>query len=298
MAVFLFRQVWDRTTGIETTAGKILPFSRYEILDAGGEFDSPRLLQDWTLEGLWYLSSAPWSKNSRDFVSVSFHGEVVQWSDRGMDGFVREEVLEAPMLAASAVRTGDLTGDGIDDLAISTHELLDQASGTSGVVVYPSTADGRPGDVIVSAWPMDSTGAGKLADITGDGIFDAVAVDIESLVMIPGRGDGRFLAEARQIVEFDASSQGIAGPRLATGDFDGDGDDDVALARCGDGIVYVYLATNAQLELSQQLSVGRCAGIAGGQLVGSSEFDLAVIMPDDDELLVIAGIGEGMFSEI
>lgn len=292
IAVFLFRQVPDRSARRDHP----IDYSRYEILDAANDFSKPRLLQDWTRDGLWYLAPAPWSRQPSNFISISLHGELVQWQDQGEAGFVRGDAIPSPSFTASAVRSADLTSDGVDDLAVFTHALLDEEPGTSGIVVFPSEGE-QAGAAIVSAWPMASAGPGQLADMTGDGYLDAVAIDLNELVVVPGLGDGYFDVDARQELEFDGSSQGFRGPELTLGDFNRDGRSDVALIRCADGVVQIYLSeTTGMPTLSQTLEVGFCTHIASGDLLGNGEIDLVVTLGDRDQLQIIRGEGDGTFS--
>jgi hypothetical protein len=154
----------------------------------------------------------------------------------GRGGIARTSTLPLP---ASAVRTtGDVTGDGLDDLILATifnspfnefriYRALASGGYAAPVVLY------RPGD----GHPTDSLAVG---DFNGDGRGDlmvAEAKNFANLQMYLQDAQGNLLPS----IEI-ARHQSSSGPMIAT-DLDRDGRTDLAIAHTGWGYVGYYLQT-------------------------------------------------------
>ncbi len=139
--------------------------------------------------------------------------------------------LPSPTPGASdgtaAVATGDVNGDGLDDLVVAHNTFVD------GVAIRISTGTGFGAPTILSgAAPLDVA----LADVDGDDKIDAVLSDFEdgTIAVRSGTETGGFGAPRRFRV-------GPAPVSLALADLDGDGRLDVAVTDIEDHRVRVLM---------------------------------------------------------
>jgi FG-GAP-like repeat len=116
-------------------------------------------------------------------------------------------------VAPGVYRAADVNGDGAPDLVVAT------LSGVGEVAARVLVNDGKGGFTAVEELHGPMT-APAIADADGDGNLDLIAPRGVDLFVIPGNGDGTFRAPR---VPLAKAASG------ASGDFDGDGDDDIAL---------------------------------------------------------------------
>ena len=127
----------------------------------------------------------------------------------------------------SAVSTGDLNGDGRDDIVTADFELTNQ------LVVRLSGATGFADPVPI---PLPAPVDVALSDLNGDRNLDAVAVNFgQAVSLLYGGGDGSFQAP----VDANMGPEPVS---LAVGDFDGDGRADIAVADLQDNAIRVRLS--------------------------------------------------------
>jgi hypothetical protein len=213
----------------------------------------------------------------------------------------------APSAVASlplAVATGDFNGDGIVDTAVTS-------SGTNQVSILLGTGDGnfRPAvNYPVGADPV----AIVTADFNHDGHLDLAVLNSNpnksgvggSISILTGVGDGTFVAGATYAVGFIPTA-------LATGDFDGDGNLDLAVVisnpnlQFGSGFVTILMGSaNGTFTAQSNYAVGITpSSIAVGDFNGDGRLDLAVGSPingvsfnPQSEISILMNTGSGNFS--
>ena len=129
-------------------------------------------------------------------------------------------LYDGPTGAARGESWADVNHDGRPDLVL--------ASFYGGQMLYLNNGDGTfAGRAEFSTeWPVDSS----IADYNGDGHADvAVASNIGVSRLFTGNGDGTFSV---------STPFPVAAKSVAWGDFDGDGDPDLALAGSSDSVVF------------------------------------------------------------
>jgi hypothetical protein len=178
-------------------------------------------------------------------------------------------------IAAAAV--ADLTGDGVQDLALV-------AAGSRVLSIHPGKGDGsfRP------EMPFGATGEAPLSviarDVDRDGFPDIVTGNRGSstLTVFWGQGGARFLAGASLI-------QGATGSSSAVADLDGDGAPDFFFARSSPPGVDVFLRPGLEPSSSPSLAIptaGAWSHLTVADLSGDGTPDLAGVTLADATLHV------------
>lgn len=190
----------------------------------------------------------------------------------GHGGIARTSTLPLP---ASAVRTtGDVTGDGLDDLILAT--IVDRPM--QEFRIYPALASGGYAAPIVLSRPQDANQTSSLAvgDFNADGRGDLIldeARDGASLHLYLQDAQGN-LAPSVAIPR-----ERGAGVLMAT-DLDRDGRADVVMAHSGWGYVGYYLQTVGGLAAETVVNAyqfqGRAYYFAAGDLNGDGCGDLVI----------------------
>jgi len=189
----------------------------------------------------------------------------------------------------SSMAAADFNGDGIPDVAFSTLAL-----------------GSNPGGIQV--WLGDGTGSFKLtysdsvlqsnltqivaADFNGDGKQDLAVTDLSSSTVFGlflGNGNGTL----QQLKRFGSGTAGTR--RLTTGDFNGDGNLDVAASDAELGFIYVMLGNGSggfqsAATLNGVLEAG---SLATGDFNCDGHLDLAA--GTGDQVSFFAGNGDGTF---
>ena len=203
-----------------------------------------------------------------------------------------------------AITTGDFNGDGIVDAAVTS-------SGTNQVSILLGTGDGN-----FKAAVNYAVGADPVAIVAGDfnhdGHLDLAVLNSNpnkvgtggSISILTGQGDGTFIAGATYAVGFIPTA-------LAVGDFDGDGNLDLAVVisnpnlQFNAGFVTILMGSaSGAFTAVANYGVGITpSSIAVGDFNGDGRLDLAVGSPvngislnPQSEISILVNTGGGNFS--
>nr|MCU0780040.1 hypothetical protein [Akkermansiaceae bacterium] len=247
------------------------------------------------------------------------------------DSFDNQE--QAGELVAQAVVAGDFNGDGMDDAAIGAPgRSFDGLTGAGGVYILQGSFNFIPNQEYFQVWTLDSGGVNGTAangdalgsalaagDFDGDGNDDlAIGIPQKTIGGVPGAGAVQILYGTavglsandnqhltRGSFGFAAESGDNFGASLTSGDFNGDGRDDLAIGvpgaavsgEDGAGSVHVVWGSATGLNLagsehfhqdSPGLADGAEAGdgfgsaLSTGDFNGDGEDDLAIGIPLED----------------
>jgi hypothetical protein len=211
--------------------------------------------------------------------------------------------LTTGMFTPVNVLLGDFTGDGHLDLAV----VGTDDSGNVGVELLHGHGDGTfaaPIDVNLGKFLLNDATVG---DLTGDGRLDIAVAGFDSraggrVEVLPGNGDGTF----RSPVVITTGS--LIPAALGTGDFNGDGRLDLAVAveddATGQGRVLVLL-NNGDQTYRELVPIALGEPFPGrlltGDFNGDGQPDIAVVTDTDllggtsSSIVVLAGQGDGTF---
>ena len=198
------------------------------------------------------------------------------------NGGVKQEIETAQNLGARGFTAGLINGDTIPDLVLAApnnatlYILLGNAQG--GFSRDPAL------DIpIVGADP----GIVRVADLDGQGGLDLVIGDIlatgSGLFTALGNNDGTFSTPVGIV-----GSQGIAAGDLHLGDFDHDGNLDIATP------AQIFLGAGNGSFPGNPINLSGGQALAAGDLDGDGDQDLAVM--DQDTLTIYVGDNQGGFS--
>jgi VCBS repeat protein/FG-GAP repeat protein len=195
-----------------------------------------------------------------------------------------------------AIAVGDFNGDGIPDLAVApafdeghSEVLLGNGDGTF------TNANGSFGNT------SDTVTSNTIAvgDFNGDGKLDLVetcASDNEQpcnlLLILSGNGDGTFTQSCETFLPFAGSQS------MAVGDFNGDGQPDVAVVNSGANGVNVILNKGgcpAVVDTIPATGAGP-SSIAAADFNGDGKVDLAVANSGSNNVTILLGNGDGTFT--
>jgi trimeric autotransporter adhesin len=195
-----------------------------------------------------------------------------------------------------AIAVGDFNGDGIPDLAVAP--VLDE--GNSEVLL--GNGDGTftiaGGSFGIGSATVTSS-AIAVGDFNGDGKLDLVEtcasgneLPCNLLLIQSGNGDGTFTLSCETPLPFAGSQS------MAVGDFNADGQPDVAVINSGGNGVNVFLNEGGcPFAVSAIPATGAGpSSIAAADFNGDGKLDLAVANSGTNNVTILLGTGDGTFT--
>jgi len=213
------------------------------------------------------------------------------------DGTFQPQVTYAVGIAPLGMVAGDFRGDGRLDLAVAnSNSHLYSASGTGSVSVLLGNGDGTFQPQVTYAVGSEPDGI-VAGDFTGDGHFDLAVANSGSddVSVLLGNGDGTFQPQVTYAVTSEVGFNPVA---IVAGDFNGDGETDLAVAGVGDngtGVVSVLLGYDYAVFVPRfTYYVGLVEdAISAGDFNGRT--GLATANLGSNDVTVLLGNGDGSF---
>ena len=186
-----------------------------------------------------------------------------------------------------AILASDMNGDGKPDLLVLNGTIDSNAS--LSLLINPGTGSFGPASDLLGG-SLDTMAVG---DINHDGIPDIVVTlyTTDQIGILLGSGNGTFRAMA-----VDASNNLGAGPQaLALGDFDHDGNIDIAVAEYYSVAIYKGNGDGTFQAPSRCgiASTTLLPMMAAGDFNNDGLLDLALLIQDDNVVVVLLGNGDG-----
>jgi hypothetical protein len=187
--------------------------------------------------------------------------------------------------------SADFNGDGIPDLAVPLY-------GSNKIAILLGKGDGTFAEPVMASVPGSVVGVEQIvvADFDGDGIPDLAVITNatnSTVDILVGNGDGTFTAET--------TNPPISGTPFyfATGDFNGDGKTDLAVAE-NNGTIAILLG-NGDGTFAASGSVNSASSgspIAVADFSGDGKLDIAVAAGaySIESVSVLTGNGDGTFN--
>lgn len=226
-----------------------------------------------------------------DLLSTSQTGSYASYIQNNGDGTYAASVSLATAAASSFNVSGDFNGDGNEDF-LAAHT----AAGNVGIYLGNGNGTFAAG---VCAGNTTSASFISVADFDGDGNLDysAVSGGANTASVFLGNGDGTFANSATITT--------VGGDALiasAVGDFNNDGEKDIALATSNRNYNLVYygngngtFALGASIASSTAVTASTTAYIVAGDLNGDGIDDLASSAKSDGVINVNFSNGDGTF---
>jgi hypothetical protein len=217
-----------------------------------------------------------------DLVTANETNQVNVFLGNG-DGTFQAPVAYAAGAWPVSVTVADLTGNGTLDLVVADAAPL---GGTAGVSILMGNGDGTfqaPVVYRVTGFPQYV----EVGDFNGDGIPDLVSLNLEgaglnsTLSFFQGNGDGSFRPPVSYL------TGGIETYGMAAGDFNGDGNLDVAVTDLMGRVIVLLGNGDGSFQAPQSYSAGLDpSGVTAGDFNGDGSLDLAVANAGDNTVSV------------
>jgi hypothetical protein len=210
---------------------------------------------------------------------------VAPFASTTYNGFRAQSTFAAGSRPGS-VSSGDLDGDGDQDLAIANVN----SSGTVSVLL----SNGSGGFSARTTFAVGSSPFSvSMGDVDGDGDLDLAIANISSntVSVLLGNGSGGFSAQTTFAV-------GSSPYSVSMGDVDGDGDLDLAIANRSSNTVSVLLGNGSGgFSARTTFATGtNPRSVSMGDLDGDGDLDLAIANYSSNTVSVLLGNGSGGFS--
>jgi len=197
-----------------------------------------------------------------------------------------------------AIAVGDFNGDGIPDLAVApaldegnSEVLLGKGDGTF-TISNGSFGIGNGTSTSNSIAAADFNGDGKLDLVETCASLDDGPCNL--LLIQFGNGDGTFMPSPAVLTALSFSGS----QSIAVGDFNGDGQPDLAVTNSGANGVNVFLNNEGGLTaLAAMPATGESpTSIAAADFNGDGKLDLAVANSGSNNVTILLGNGDGTFT--
>jgi len=263
--------------------GTFQPAATFSVIGNGGPSTGPQALAvgDFNGDGNLDLATANYGAGSEH------HGSVSLLIGTGYGTFLAAR-NQPTAGRPSSLAAGDLDGDGIQDLLVTSWDPDNPPRPGTYVSAWMGSRSGifTPRSML----NIESAGAVALGHFNGRGKLDVVTANVSSVSVVPGNGDGTFRATPSYAL-------GRRSESVAVGDFDGDGRPDV-------------VATDVQLRIAVLMGNGYgtlrpassfadlgtgASVVITGDFNGDGRPDLAVADSGPDQVVVLLGNGNGTF---
>ncbi len=194
------------------------------------------------------------------------------------DGSLQPQDEYSADYGAISAAMGDVDGDGFPDLLVANESFGSLTALTRRLSQRNGYYCGQKPQQVV------------LADMNGDGVLDAIVPSSYRVTVLMWNGLSFGFIDERN---FNVDGAAYA---IATGDVDGDGHVDVALAVDSNQVWIMRGDGAGNLAPWSEVAVGRSPrGVALADLDGDGVLDLAVACADENSLRVRTGFGTGFF---
>jgi hypothetical protein len=266
-----------------------------EAIGASLRFAEPPTSPEPAGDGPNAIASADFDGDGDNDLAVANYASnnVMILKNKGGGNFV--EPASSPVAAGFhpfAIAAADLDRDGDMDLAVAN-------TGSSNVTILKNHGGGKftetvSSPIAVGTFPQ----AIVAADLDGDGDYDLAVANFQSdnVTILKNNGGGKFVQPATSP---EPAGDGAAG--IAAGDFDGDGDNDLAVANWFSKNVTI-LKNNLSGDFVQPPSSPVAAGngpysVAAADLDGDADIDLAVVNELGHNITILLNDVSGNFSQ-
>jgi trimeric autotransporter adhesin len=196
-----------------------------------------------------------------------------------------------PEFAPTSLAVGDFNGDGVPDLAVSEFGIDIVLGNGDGTFKAGVLAPGNLLPYIVFIAVGDFNGDGRL-DLAVAYCNDSCPTSQPGAVeILLGNGDGTFNLAAA------SPATGNTPTAIATGDFNGDGNLDLAITNGGSNTVTILLGNgDGTFTAAASPATGNSpSSLVVGDFNGDGKADLAVTNETDNTVTILLGNGDGTF---